>query len=134
MKTETTTLPTSFEECCKMRGVDPGFKLAIPGLDEKKLATHQALHEWEIIRDAINNGWKENPITEQQYKYEPYGILVKDETKETGFGFSNSFYRYSFTLTYVGSRLASFETSDKALHAIRTFDQYFIRLLIQTQK
>lgn len=106
MKTETTTLPTSFEECCKMRGVDPGFKLAIPGLDEKKLATHQALHEWEIIRDAINNGWKENPITEQQYKYEPYGILVKDETKETGFGFSRSYCHFPLRVHGYARRFA----------------------------
>ncbi len=128
-----TKLPISFEECCRLQGKDPDFKLNILELTENELATHQAVYDWEIIRNAINGEWKENLISDQQYKYEPYGYLEKDETKETGFGFSHTHYYCTRTFTGVGSRLASFETPEQALHAIRTFDQYFIKVLIQNK-
>ncbi len=125
-------MPTTFKECCEITGENPNFGPNVTSFPEKERGFHAALYDWNVIRRAINGTWEPDLADHNQYKYEPFGVLVKDETKETGFGFSYSHFNYSYAAARVGARLG-FESPEKVLHALKYFEQYFIKVLIKKE-
>jgi hypothetical protein len=78
-----------------------------------------AFERLKVCIRAYNQDWPYDTYNTNQYKYYPYF-----EVLSSGLGFSSSVCSYGNAHTCVGSRLC-FESSDKAIHAGKTFIKLF---------
>ncbi len=113
----------TFEEACVALGYDasiPTFDNA-PEKHRKALSSHYKL---VIIVEAVNDGWQPDWSNTDEYKYELWPDIVKDETKPSGFGLACDGYDLWHTITGVGSRLC-FKSREAAKHTFETFKELY---------
>jgi hypothetical protein len=113
----------TFEEACLALGYDasiPTFENA-PEKHRKALLAHYKLI---IIVEAINDGWTPNWNNTDEYKYELFPDIVKDEAKPSGFWLAYHVYDLWLTNTHVSSRLC-FVSREAAKHCFETFKELY---------
>jgi hypothetical protein len=118
----------TFEEACKQLGYDetlPSFATA-PEKHSKALVAHYKLI---IIAEAINDGWQPNWEDTDEYKYQLWPDIEKDETKPSGFGLSYDGCDYWSTSTTVGSRLC-FQNREAAKYCFETFKELWEQYML----
>lgn len=122
----------SVDDCLKLNGtiLNPTFS-EFPDPQDREY--YHADWQWSEIAKAYNKlrdeKFKADYRNDDQEKYYPVGWLKEDKSKPTGFGFSDSGYNYTRTITRVGSRHA-FAHPDDAVDAIEKFEQIYIRTKI----
>ncbi|MFZ4569723.1 MAG: hypothetical protein ACOYM0_01175 [Bacteroidales bacterium] len=77
-----------------------------------------AYKKLKLIARVINQGWIPDWDNSKQYKWFPYFDL------SSGFGFSDSGYRYTCTRTAVGSRLC-FQSEENATYVGKQFTDIY---------
>ncbi len=101
--------------------------------DEKTKNHKLATWQWEEIVKAYNKKRDPDYVADwanwKQRKNYPWVEITPDATKETGFGFSYSYYNYSNADAYVGARLC-FATPEDVLEALKKFEQLYIKTLL----
>lgn len=115
----------TFEDILKINGTTMEHAPKVdhmPAADGKRAI---ALWCGEQITLAYNGGKRRDVTDRSTTWYEPWVRVVKDESKETGFGFSYSCYADVDASTRVGSRL-SFADPHDCLDALKKFEQILI--------
>jgi hypothetical protein len=116
----------TFEDACKATGNSPLIVDILSGLPPEFVGATIAVLKLFIIFKAINDGWTPDWGNGRQLKYYPWFWVLS-----SGFGFVGSYYDYSGTDAYSGSRLCT-DTSEKAKYIAKTFEaEYKEFLLIQ---
>ncbi|UWG70888.1 MAG: hypothetical protein [Bacteriophage sp.] len=103
----------SYEDACKVLGVQPISENAVAAFPAEDRKSMLAYHKLTIIARAINGGWKPDWNNRSQYKYYPvfyYEIA----------GLSFALLTASNTIANVGSRLC-FQTEAMSDYAAATF-------------
>ncbi len=106
----------SFEEACKIKGLDPD--LVIPHAQlypEKHRPALVAMAKLFIIAEVLNGDWIPDWDNDDEWKYYPYFWMDKP-----GFRFDDSCYAYSSSYSTCGSRLC-FRTRKLSDYAGETF-------------
>lgn len=113
----------TFEDACKALGIEPTVPnfSATPLKHQKALAAHYKL---VIITEAINEGWAPNWSDTDEYKYELFPDIIKDDSKPSGFGLAYDDCGDWLTHSAVGSRLC-FQSRDKAKYTFETFKELY---------
>lgn len=118
----------TFEEACKALGCSndiPSFEPA-PDKHKKALVAHYKLI---LIAEAINDGWQPDWGSRDQYKYQLWPNVDKDNSKPSGFGLSYGVCADWCTDSSVGSRLC-FRSREAARYCLETFkelwEDYFL--------
>jgi hypothetical protein len=117
-KTDFRSIKT-FKDACQALELDPGK--VTQETDTKDEAAYKMI---KVIVAAINQGWIPDWSNEDQKKWFPWFNVLS-----SGLGFQHSFYYYTLTFTYVGSRLC-FESSEKAEHAGRQFIKLYENFIL----
>lgn len=109
----------SFEEACKVEGLDPDKVLpdvsGFPSIHQKALT---ALAKLIIVVDVLNGDWNPDWNNDDEYKYYPWFDMEK--TKENPSGFWLISVGYISASSGVGSRLC-FHSRELAEHAAEHF-------------
>jgi len=105
----------TFEDACNAGGYDPTILPDVSMLPEKFRKHQVAQYKLMIITEAINEKRLPNWNDRSEWKYFPWMQVEADEQRPSGFGFSRTAYDYTYTRTYVGSRLCVF-TAEHALY------------------
>jgi len=120
----------TFEDACKILGIDPASVVA-PGTVQEDTAALVALAKLFIIVRAanrlVNDGqdWKPDWNDDDQYKY--FAYFWMDDNGSSGFQYGDFGYWLSYTV--VGSRLA-FKTSEAARYIGETFTDLFKAFMV----
>ena len=106
----------TFEDACKVKGLDP---LALPEVSMLPVEHQNALvatYKLFVVTEALNEGWKPNWNDSDEEKYFPFFLVDADEEHTGGTGLSYIDYDYRFQFSFVGSRLC-FQNSELAKYA-----------------
>lgn len=106
----------TFEDACKVVGVDPDDVLPFSDAENNDQKAINAFAKLRVIAKALNEGWEPDWTNSNQNKYTPYL-----KANPSGSGFSCSDYGLWYAVTCVGSRLC-FKTSDLAMYAATQFE------------
>jgi hypothetical protein len=109
----------TFEDACAKENIDPQQLPDVSGIPEEFAKPIVANYKLLIIFKAINNGWRPDWSKSSQGKYYPWYRVLS-----SGFGFSDSFFDYDYSITGVGSRLCT-DTSEKALYVAEQFQEEY---------
>lgn len=107
-------------------GVDPRTMELRPGETDDELA-HR---EWKLIALVYNGGKVLNAGNTEEYKYFPWGKIVKDPSKPSGFGLAYHVDDCWAANSSVGVRLC-FENPDDAKDAFQKFTDIRERMTIR---
>jgi hypothetical protein len=125
MEPEVTDRVVSFEDACKVLGLDAtNFLPDFSGYPEKHRNAMIAHAKLVLIAEALNDGWQPNWNDGDEYKYYPWFEIDASEEKPSGFGFSYSDYGSWDTYSGVGSRLC-YRTRELALYAGKQFQDLY---------
>lgn len=124
-------LVKTFEEACAHRGLDPEKVLPdvtmFPERDQKALI---AVAKLMILNPVLNDDKLPNWQNRDEYKWEPWFDMEKDENNPTGFRFDVSVYDNSYS--YVGSRLG-YRTREISDHAGKVFEDLYRDMMVISQ-
>lgn len=120
---------TTFSQACKATGHDPKKLPDVSMLPKKHQKSIIAFFKLIIVIEALNEGWTPDWNDSSQWKYYAWFRVKASEKKPSGVGFSYSDYGYSFTGTFVSSRLC-LKSASLALHAGKHFEQLYIDYLL----
>jgi hypothetical protein len=119
----------TFEDACKVLGLDPKQLPVVDLLPEKDRKSIIAYYKLTVIIRALNEGWEPNWNDWDEYKYFNWFYL-----DSAGFGCAFSAYAATYTATTIGSRLC-FKNDTLARYARVQFrDLYFEYLFIELPK
>lgn len=107
----------TFEDACKALSLNENTLPEVSMLPEKHRKAIIAHYKLVIIAEALNEGWKPNWADHNECKYYPWFYFPK---AASGFGFSHGDCVYTYTSTYVGSRLC-FKTADLSIYVGKQF-------------
>lgn len=125
---QTTTLITSFEQACQIRGYDP--EKCLPDVSmypEKHQTAVIAAAKLFIINEAVNEGHEFDWSDYDEYKWYPWFDMEVTEENPSGFRFDGACC--DLVLSDVGSRLC-YRTKAAAEHAGRTFIDIYRELMV----
>jgi hypothetical protein len=105
----------TFEDACKKAGVDPNITPVSQHIPEEFRKPIIAAYRLLVIYKAINNGWKPDWSSWNQYKHYPWYRVLS-----SGFGFSHSDCGCGHTTASVSSRLCT-DSAEKALFIAEQF-------------
>lgn len=120
----------TFEDACKILGIDPATVIA-PGTVQEDTAALVALAKLLIIVRAanrlVNEGkdWKPDWNDDDQYKY--FAYFWMDDKSSSGFQYDG--FGYWGSVTVVGSRLA-FKTSEAAEYIGNQFIELYKAFMV----
>ena len=119
----------SFEDACGILKINtkhlPDVS-KIPSLFRKSLVAGYML---SVIHAALNEGWKADQSDHYQVKYSNWFVVVKDNKKYSGFGFSNSDYEeYGADTTVAASLLL--RSPELALYSGKQFAKLHLDHLV----
>jgi hypothetical protein len=115
----------TFEDACKVLGLDPENLPVVEHLPEKDRRSIIAYYKLTIVIRALNEGWEPDFLDGNQYKYWSWFYV------DNGAG---TLIAASATYTNIGSRLC-FKTRKLAEYARKQFrDLYFEYLFIDMPK
>lgn len=119
----------TFEDACKVLGLDPKQLPVVDLLPEKDRKSIIAYYKLTVIIRALNEGWEPNWNDWDEYKYFNWFYL-----DSAGFGCAYTIYTATYTSTNIGSRLC-FKNDTLARYARVQFrDLYFEYLFIELPK
>jgi hypothetical protein len=119
----------SFEDACKVLGLDPKQLPTVKNLPEKDRLSIIAYYKLTVIIRVLNEGWEPDWADWNEWKYWNWFYL-----DSAGFGCANTHYAASHASTAIGSRLC-FKTRELATYARENFrDLYFEYLFIDMPK
>lgn len=131
IETDITDRVKSYEDACAIKGMVPRtlarYRLAFTDASEDEIEGEFAFHQLTVICEVLNEGWIGDYNNSEEKKHYPW-FEWSDAT--SGFGFSFSFYVFTYSLTFVGSRLC-FRTDKLAAFAGRTFLKIYNKVLIK---
>jgi len=114
----------SFEDACKKLNIDPAHLPDLSTILEEFRKPITAAYKLMIIFKAINDDWTPDWSNQSQWKYYPWYEILS-----SGFGFSDSYYGNSGSVTCVGSCLCT-DSSDKALYISKQFEAEYKEWLL----
>ncbi|KAA6303173.1 MAG: hypothetical protein EZS26_000776 [Candidatus Ordinivivax streblomastigis] len=124
---------TTFEDACKVLGLEPENLPIVEHLPEKDRQSIIAYYKLTIIARALNEGWEPDFSDCNQWKYWNW-FYVETSGATAGFACALTDYAASNTHAGVGSRLC-FKTRELATYARENFrDLYFEYLFIDMPK
>lgn len=112
----TKKLPTSWEQVCKIKGIDPAQLPDVSWMPANMQAYMIAAYKLPIIHDVLNEGHVFDWTNRSEWKYCGWYIMGDG----TGSGFSFSGYDYAYTVSFVGARLY-LKSGDLVRHANKHF-------------
>jgi len=124
LSTKITDKIKTFQDACKISGIDPDNALPYKTPSSKDEEDTNAYCMIKIIARALNEGWEPDWSDTKQYKYFPYFEIKANKQNPSGSGFAFSDCDFWLTGTNVGSRLC-FRTSDLALYAATQFEDIY---------
>jgi hypothetical protein len=123
----------TFEDACKVLGLNPENLPIVENLPEKDRKSIIAYYKLTIIIRALNEGWEPDFSDWNQTKYWNW-FYVETTGASAGFASASTYYAASYTLAHIGSRLC-FKTHELAEYAREQFrDLYFEYLFIDMPK
>ena len=123
----------TFEDACKVLGLEPNNLPIVEDLPEKDRQSIIAYYKLVIIVRALNEGWEPDFSNWNEWKYWNWFYLEADGAY-AGFAAANASYTASATSSKLGSRLC-FKTRELATYAREQFrDLYFEYLFIEMPK
>jgi len=124
-----TNLVTSFEEACKVKGLDPEKTLpdvtAYPEEHRKPLI---ALAKLLIITDVVREGHLFDYNNYDDEKWYPWWYLRKDATNPSGFRLDGAFF--AGTNSIVGARLC-LRSEEEVNHMVEHFSDLYRAYITQ---
>lgn len=127
MQDNQTNLVTSFEEACKIKGLDP--EKVIPDFScypEEFRAPAIAHAKMLIVLDVIKEGHKFDYNNRDEEKWYPWWDMEKDKNNPSGFRLYVAYYVYS--LSFVCARL-SLRSRKEIQHAVKHFEGLYRDML-----
>lgn len=119
----------TFEDACKVLGLDPKQLPVVDLLPEKDRKSIIAYYKLTVIIRALNDGWEPNWNDWNEYKYFNWFYL-----DSAGFSYASTYAAATNTSTSIGSRLC-FKNDTLARYARVQFrDLYFEYLFIELPK
>lgn len=120
----------SYLDACAIKGIQPRTidqypKLFGPDESASEINGEFAFHQLTVICEVLNEGWVGDYSDSSQRKYYPWFEWKK---AQSGFGFSDTYFGCTYSVSDVGSRL-SFRTSELAEYAGKTFIEIYNQLL-----
>ena len=123
----------TFEDACKVLGLEPENLPIVENLPEKDRQSIIAYYKLTIIARALNEGWEPNFADWNEWKYWNW-FYVEANGESAGFAFAYTDNAASGTSALIGSRLC-FKTRELATYAREQFrDLYFEYLFIEMPK
>jgi hypothetical protein len=123
----------TFEDACKVEGVDPKNLPIVEHLPKKYRQSIIAHYKLMVITSALNEGWEPNFLDWNEWKYWNW-FYLEAAGASAGFASASTSYAASHTSAYIGSRLC-FKTRELATYAREQFrDLYFEYLFIEMPK
>jgi hypothetical protein len=122
----------TFEDACKVLGLDPENLPIVENLPEKDRRSIIAYYKLTIIIRALNEGWEPDFSDWNQWKY--WNWFYVDYGATAGFAYADTNGTASATYANIGSRLC-FSTRELATYARENFrDLYFEYFFIDMPK
>jgi hypothetical protein len=122
----------TFEDACKVLGLDPENLPVVEHLPEKDRKSIAAFYRLTIITRALNEGWEPDFSDWNQRKH--WNWFYVETGAVRGFSFATTDYVASYSTAYAGARLC-FKTRKLATYAHEQFrDLYFEYLFIEMPK
>jgi hypothetical protein len=115
----------SFEDFCKARNIDPTQLPGVDNLPEELRAPLISAYRLMVAISAVNEG-KKSDYTNDEPKWFPWARVL---SSGSGFGFSDSAYRYGYRYSDVGSRLST-DDSEKSEHVFEVMQEDYKTWLI----
>ena len=123
----------TFEDACKVLGLDPKNLPIVENLPEKDRQSIIAYFKLTIIARALNEGWEPDFTDWNEWKYWNW-FYVESNGAVAGFACALTHSTASNTTATIGSRLC-FKTRELATYAREQFqDLYFEYLFIEMPK
>jgi hypothetical protein len=133
METSITERVKTFEDACKVLGLNPENIPIVEHLPEKDRKSIIAYYKLTVIIRALNEGWEPDFLNWKQDKYWNW-FYVEHHGASAGIGCAYSYVVPSCAAAAVGSRLC-FKTRELAIYAREQFrDLYFEYLFIDMPK
>jgi hypothetical protein len=133
MNTKITEKVKTFEDACKVLGLDPKSLPIVENLPEKDRQSIVAYYKLAIITRALNEGWEPDWMNWDERKYWNWFYLERNGAG-AGFAYAYTDVVASNAHTDVGSRLC-FKSRELATYARENFrDLYFEYLFIELPK
>lgn len=109
----------TLQDALIINGTDPEeFEAKCADMDDDEVA----YKEMKEITKALNEGWEADYNNGNQKKWYPWFKVASG----SGFGFSDTYYRWATTSAYCGARLC-FKTEELAEYAGKTFTDIYKR-------
>ena len=123
----------TFEDACKVLGLEPKNLPIVENLPEKDRQSIIAYYKLTIIVRALNEGWEPDFTDWNEWKYWNW-FYVEAHGASAGFASAATSNAASYAPAHVGSRLC-FKTRELATYAREQFrDLYFEYLFIEMPK
>lgn len=120
-KVKITEQVASYEDACRILGINPDDLPIVDTLPEKDRQSIIAYYKLTVIIRALNEGWEPDWADWSQCKY--YNWFYVDNSS-SAFRFDDASRTYTGTGTCVGSRLC-FRNSDLAAYAAKKFEELY---------
>lgn len=127
-KKDITERVKSFEDACKLKGLDPTKLPNVGMLDERFQNSVIAQYKLLVICEALNEGWVPDWDNYNEWKYYPWFDLRTKSKTLAGSGFSFSDYGYDAPVSNVGARLC-YKTRQLAEYAGKQFEDIYRDLM-----
>ncbi|MBO9674438.1 MAG: hypothetical protein J7577_13405 [Sphingobacteriaceae bacterium] len=127
-------LPTTWEEVCQSKGIDPNQLPDVSLYPKKHQAAAVATFKWYHVLEVLNTNpetkllWEPDWKDYDQAKYYNWWDM-DDADSVSGFGFDGAYYGDGTAYTSVGSRLV-FKSRDIARHAAKHFIDLYKDMLV----
>jgi len=123
----------TFEDACKVLGLEPENLPIVENLPEKDRQSIIAYYKLVIIARALNEGWEPDFTNWNEWKYWNW-FYVEAYGAAAGFASAGTNHAASSTTAAIGSRLC-FKTRELATYAREQFrDLYFEYFFIEMPK
>ena len=123
----------TFEDACKVLGLEPENLPIVEHLPEKDRQSIVAYYKFAIIARALNEGWEPDFIDLDEWKFWNC-YYIEPGSAGAGLACAYTYDAASYTDTSIGSRLC-FKTHKLATYARKQFrDLYFEYLFIDMPK
>lgn len=127
METQITARVKTFEDACKVLGIDPVKSLPYENPTEDEDKATNAFKKLILIAKALNEGWKPDWGDSSQWKYYPWWDMRPEYGSGLGLSFDD--YGYASSTSTVGSRLC-FKSSALSDYFAKQFIELYSDMIV----
>jgi len=121
----------TFEDACKVLGLDPAQVDQFPNTQNDLLKGILAFTKLLIIAEALNEGYQPDWNNSNEYKYQPW-FDMRSKKVGSGLGLSFHAFGYDSSFSIVGSRLV-YRSSELAQYAWDQFPEIYADAFVKNR-